>query len=239
MLREWQFSCSEQWVLSVTHSKKQTVYKSKCPQSLEPAYTDAHFPIIHLQYTKNNMRGRLKTNMRGRLKIHIRHATPLPMLLAELAPPQIPSPQVFTLFPKLPSELQLMIWDHAAAGRGERHIIITSADEKLESLDTHGDHHVLHKAQAVAVNLPPLLHTCFQSRALALKHYTLSFETSLKHPVYFDYDKDKLVMVGQQAWDSFVWHDLSSEVTGQCDSDHFSKVSQMIGRRCLETYDSK
>jgi hypothetical protein len=177
--------------------------------------------------------------MRGRLKIFTRHATPLPILLSELAPPQKPSAQVFTLFPDLPPELQLMIWDHAAASRSERSIFITSADEDLKSLDTPDKHHVLHKAQAVGIDPPPLLHACFLSRAAALKHYTLSFETSLKRPVYFDYGKDKLVMVGRQAWDSFVWHDQSSEVAGQCNSDNFFKVSEMIGRRCLQTYDSK
>jgi hypothetical protein len=132
-----------------------------------------------------------------------------------------------------------MIWYHAAADRSQRSIFVLSANEDLKSLDPHGKLHVLHKARAIGVDPPAPLHACFLSREAALKHYTLSFEGSLKRPVYFDYGKDKLIMVDQQAWDSFDWHDQSSEVAGESESDNFSKVSGMIGRRLLQTPDSQ
>ncbi|KAK1761425.1 hypothetical protein QBC47DRAFT_28583 [Echria macrotheca] len=85
--------------------------------------------------------------------------------------PSTTTPTEFTLFPSLPAELRLKIWEELLTPRV---ILITCLDSRF--LPTK-------RAQlSHRPSLPPvpiLLHICRESRALALRHYELTFAWKL------------------------------------------------------------
>ncbi|KAH6672408.1 hypothetical protein B0J14DRAFT_564042 [Halenospora varia] len=89
--------------------------------------------------------------------------------------PTNPSPTTFHPFSQLPIELQIQIWEFALSSLPPR---------LLEIHESEGD------PTRCFAPLPSLLHTCHQSRYLALKFYTLSFITSQGRGFYIDYEKD-------------------------------------------------
>lgn len=85
-------------------------------------------------------------------------------------------PNQFTLFPRLPAEIRLLIWNFAC--RVERIIPLLPGLGHLSPLT--------HPTLAV----PPVLHACSDSRRVALKHYNLSF-----HPrLYVNHDYDHIML---------------------------------------------
>ncbi|KAL2074174.1 hypothetical protein VTL71DRAFT_7952 [Oculimacula yallundae] len=100
--------------------------------------------------------------------------------------PLAPPLKRFKFFPRLPAELRLMIWELALPG--ERVVRIQDFPE------------CIHKHQPSAVcrcigskaRVPTLLHVCHESRALALKHYTITFENRMFQPTYFNPNLDIL-----------------------------------------------
>ncbi|KAK0101464.1 hypothetical protein ONS95_006636 [Cadophora gregata] len=95
----------------------------------------------------------------------------------------------FTLFEKLPMELQHMIWWFALPGPRAVHF-------KISGTRGHGFAIASELAIAkvkVTTSIPGVLHAVRDSRAIALKHYQLAFED---HPrvqtMFFNYDHDYL-----------------------------------------------
>ncbi|KAK0719099.1 hypothetical protein B0H67DRAFT_147624 [Lasiosphaeris hirsuta] len=93
-----------------------------------------------------------------------------------MAAPGYTSPPQFTLFPCLPIEIRLIVWEQVCTE--ERIIPLLPGLAHLFP--------ITHPTLAV----PPVLHACSQSRRIALSHYNLSF-----HPqVYTNPDHDRLML---------------------------------------------
>jgi hypothetical protein len=127
------------------------------------------------------------------------------ILESNLGNPNTPSPaDSFTSFPKLPAEVRLKIWSLALPGPR----VITIAPDYSsapEFFDPEHPHSTRYKARACTKPVPALLHCSFESRAVALKSYELSFRTNLqKKPIYFDFRKDSLCMINIPALHSFM-----------------------------------
>lgn len=93
----------------------------------------------------------------------------------------------FTLFNKLPVELRYMIWHFAL--HGPRAVYF-----RLSGSRGHGFVIASQLAQAkikVATSIPGLLYAVRDSRAVALKHYSIAFEHHPKvQTMFFNYDLD-------------------------------------------------
>jgi hypothetical protein len=98
--------------------------------------------------------------------------------------------RTFTLFPNLPSERQLKIWEHAAVSSA-RTIVITSADSTIR--DENGDPTTVYQVTHNPPRVPNLLETCYDSRKIALEEYELAFGAQFSgRPIYFNFDGDIL-----------------------------------------------
>jgi len=117
----------------------------------------------------------------------------------------IPEPlDHFTLFPKLPAELQLKVWGYASQSIAPRSLIVQSANIHLWFTETHRSS-IIERYQARCLQpIPALIHTCHDSREVALKIYRPSFADRLNRPVYFNPSKDTLIMRDEDALESFV-----------------------------------
>ncbi|KAK0624130.1 hypothetical protein B0T14DRAFT_517564 [Immersiella caudata] len=82
----------------------------------------------------------------------------------------------FTVFPGLPTEIRLFIWEHAC--RTERILPLLPGKGHLVP--------AIHPSLAV----PPLLHACSEARAVGLKHY----DTSFHHHIYINHEYDQLML---------------------------------------------
>ena len=95
----------------------------------------------------------------------------------------------FTLFNKLPVELRHIIWHFALPGPRAIHV-------RLSGSRGHGFVIASELAQAkvkVATSIPGVLHAVRDSRAIALKHYSIAFEHHPKvQTMFFNYDLDYL-----------------------------------------------
>ncbi|KAI9642815.1 hypothetical protein NHQ30_008548 [Ciborinia camelliae] len=105
--------------------------------------------------------------------------------------PFLKESHAFCLFPKLPPELQLMIWATAADDRQIVRIKACAEDGSGEG-GFWADY-----------TMPVILHVCQDSRKEALKRYTLSFEGILRNPIYFNYQRDFLNLVGDSTCEHF------------------------------------
>ncbi|KAN0106802.1 hypothetical protein V8E51_009678 [Hyaloscypha variabilis] len=85
-----------------------------------------------------------------------------------------PNSKSFTCFPRLPPELRRLIWKHASFH--SRDVDITASFDRYtlpRDLDFHSSPETFHY---LSISLPPaLLSTTSESRAEALKHYSLDF----------------------------------------------------------------
>lgn len=89
-----------------------------------------------------------------------------------------PEDPVFTLFPDLPIELRLKIWEHAFPGRVVN-LIYDQYHDRFHSFNS---------------TTPMLLHIHRETREMGLKLYQLCFGTESFEPrIYFDFNKDILL----------------------------------------------
>lgn len=105
--------------------------------------------------------------------------------------PYIKSQHSFCLFPKLPAELQLLVW---AAAADERQIVRIKPCAK-DGLGEEGF--------CADYKMPVVLHVCRDSRREALKRYTIIFENILRNPIYFNYQRDFVSLVGSSTCEHF------------------------------------
>lgn len=119
----------------------------------------------------------------------------------------MPSPfqfgDVFTLFRELPLELREMVWKMALP----RPRMVTVSAEQVHPRDitradiwsspyNPGYYNLLSDARAVPCGL---FHACQESRAVALRRYSLAFEGELGTPLYIDWLGDTLCLESFQA----------------------------------------
>ncbi|KAH8784373.1 hypothetical protein BGZ57DRAFT_925369 [Hyaloscypha finlandica] len=112
-------------------------------------------------------------------------------------PVEEPPSLKFTLFPKLPPELRNKIWEFALPG--PRKITI----ETWDCVIVHVKLQHRHRQQQNKSDIPVTLHVCRDSRAIALKHYSLAFSYRLLRAVYFDFEIDTLHLVDEYALRAF------------------------------------
>ncbi|KAF7932662.1 uncharacterized protein EAE98_003961 [Botrytis deweyae] len=105
--------------------------------------------------------------------------------------PYFKSRRSFCLFPRLPAELQLMIWAAAADDRQIVRIKPCAEDGSGEE-GFRGDY-----------IMPVVLHVCRDSRKEALKKYTVIFKGILRNPIYFNYQQDYVSLVGSSTCEHF------------------------------------
>ncbi|PMD14651.1 hypothetical protein NA56DRAFT_369102 [Hyaloscypha hepaticicola] len=88
----------------------------------------------------------------------------------------------FTCFDKLPFELREMVWKFALPG--PRTITVSKTDKSVPQVKTN----------AKGILPTPLMHTCHESRQLALQRYKPAFSVFLEgnKDIYFDWERDCL-----------------------------------------------
>lgn len=114
-----------------------------------------------------------------------------------------PEMEVFTLFPKLPIELRLKIWEEACYNERDVHVVVILLFE-----DLHNEYKPVFGYRSSSI-LTAVLHTSSESRQEALKYYQLSlgteFEivtrgirasTKIEPTVYINPDSDRLWLRG-------------------------------------------
>jgi hypothetical protein len=94
----------------------------------------------------------------------------------------------FHRFEKLPAELQFIIWGHATQNLEPR---IVKVGLKCETAYNTNATYV------AKYPIPALLHTCSDSRVIALKTYKPYFAKILQGPIYFHPEKDTLFVDGE------------------------------------------
>ncbi|KAK6581999.1 hypothetical protein PZA11_005696 [Diplocarpon coronariae] len=127
-----------------------------------------------------------------------------------------------TGFPRLPIELQLIIWDHVEI---EPSIITVNPFKEL--FEDEKSHHPAEPFFACSYRVPAIFHACHNSRQIALKSHPLLFGGgSISRPVFgspmpFNTDKDVLLFHDSAVLSPFV---LSSFQAG-FDSIHHLAIS--------------
>lgn len=112
-------------------------------------------------------------------------------------------PETFTKFPDLPPEIRREIWKYLLPGPRVIHI--------MGSPRTNGGQCFVNTTET-----PKLLHICQESRVLTLERYRLSFEPHLRHPIYFDFSSDALLLQNEKVLSMFFERSkgsITSEVT--------------------------
>jgi hypothetical protein len=146
-----------------------------------------------------------------------------------MAKPSNPHLRTFTCFPRLPLELQRMVWGFALPA--PRTITIISTDFTIRDAKgwTVRKYCVAHNAPSV----PSLLHACQESRKVALKTYHLTFRPQLRgNPIYFDFQSDTLCLKDENALLSFFGGYSNFDATGMV-GDAKEKVCHLaIGGFC-------
>jgi hypothetical protein len=93
--------------------------------------------------------------------------------------------QTFHLFPLLPTELRLKIWEHTILPRVLK---ITSASDPLLILSDTRD-----RRYRTPTPPPTILHVCQESRDISLSTYTLGFASEeFEVSIYIDYEIDSV-----------------------------------------------
>ncbi|KAK0705334.1 hypothetical protein B0H67DRAFT_499190 [Lasiosphaeris hirsuta] len=114
-------------------------------------------------------------------------------------------PQTFTCFPTLPTELRFKIWESVIQ---PRIVLAACFDSRFAA---HKQTQLSTRPRRRAV--PILLHICQESRALAQKHYSLTFSWKIPHRlaapeagglpgagparVWFNFAQDALLLLGE------------------------------------------
>jgi hypothetical protein len=106
----------------------------------------------------------------------------------------------FQIFQKLPTELRYAIWKLCIVPR-----IITIKNASYEEIRkrymfTETVYVTIVAAEAKNA-VPAILHACQESRALALREWSLEFEPQLGRPIYFNWKRDTLFT---ENWDDVV-----------------------------------
>ncbi|QSZ31752.1 hypothetical protein DSL72_001320 [Monilinia vaccinii-corymbosi] len=105
--------------------------------------------------------------------------------------PYFKANHAFSLFPRLPPELRLMIWAAAADERQIVRIIPCSEDGSGE------------EGFQADYTMPVILQVCRDSRNEALKKYAVIFGGILRDPIYFNYQRDFICLVGTSTYEHF------------------------------------
>jgi hypothetical protein len=113
--------------------------------------------------------------------------------------------QEFTLFPKLPAELRLQIWDLASTGSNVVTVEIDWEPHDPDIIWARSPPYVgpLTKYSFENSPTPPIhLQVNMESRTYALKSYQLAFDCSIlgNRPKYFNFSKDVLRIKNKRLW---------------------------------------
>jgi hypothetical protein len=112
---------------------------------------------------------------------------------------------LFTKFPDLPDELQVLIWEFAVVGAGPRLVeIITRplARKQPCQMETEAAENSTPKPKWGITSdcpTPPLLLACYTSYDIASKHYQKAFKLDGRQNLretYFDFERDILYLTG-------------------------------------------
>jgi hypothetical protein len=112
---------------------------------------------------------------------------------------------LFTKFPNLPDELQVLIWEFAIVGAGPRLVeIITRplARKQPCQMETEAAENSTPKPKWGITSdcpTPPLLLACYTSYEIASKHYQKAFKLDGRQNLretYFDFERDILYLTG-------------------------------------------
>ncbi|CAD6445183.1 095b59a0-0c03-48a1-95f8-4ab0b8fa3788 [Sclerotinia trifoliorum] len=126
--------------------------------------------------------------------------------------PNFKARSLFYLFPRLPTELKLMIWAEAA---DDRQIV------RIKPRARDGTEHEGFRADYA---MPVVLHVCRDSRREALKRYTVIFKGILRNPIYFNYQRDYVSLVGSTTCEHF--EILSGEDSSIC--EEIQKIQNVL-----------
>ena len=151
---------------------------------------------------------------------------------SEVFLPPIETPIAFPGFPKLPAELQTLIWQHSIP---EPNVVtMRKAKEKMKVI---GDgQYILSgpRAKASWRQFPAILHTCQLSRATGLTRYRPAIEKQLGCPLLFDFSQDLLLMTNFNTFAYFV----GFPVAPQWDPDQYFDCPEADDIRFLAIVDS-
>lgn len=94
----------------------------------------------------------------------------------------------FELFPRLPTEIRLKVWQFATNGCDARIVQV-----KIKNLVTKYSEHGRGVVFSSATPIPGVLHACSESREVALCRYRLSMSSFASGPrIFLDYSSDTI-----------------------------------------------
>lgn len=99
---------------------------------------------------------------------------------------------MFTLFPNLPKELQLLIWSVVKSAPQVIHVTVSKKWETASAQELSGPTEPDPWFRIDNYKPPELLHVCHDSRMQALKSYLPAFPTQLARPIYMNFKRDRL-----------------------------------------------
>jgi hypothetical protein len=109
----------------------------------------------------------------------------------------------FRKFATFPKEIRDMIWDKSFRALPPQAVIISvdlAEIKKVEEARQSYNKTKVYRARA-DYQIPVLMHTCQESRAVGLKKYSIAFREQLcGKPVLFDYEKDVLLFTSKAAF---------------------------------------
>jgi hypothetical protein len=147
----------------------------------------------------------------------------------------------FTLFPSLPTELRLKVWENAMP---ENRVVTVTVDRhsgyhRRDSTEFHNEGCFKSPGYALGhASLPLVFQINHESRSVGLKHYKLSFfEVFAGRPVYFDFTKDTLHLLN---WETFHPRKKDGENLCKCANANDQVVQELQGKlRHLVVSDTK
>lgn len=174
-----------------------------------PQHHPSSTNIQYLQSISRNLRGSPQNGNHTFAQLNMSR---FQSLLAQLPRLQSKLPktlEVFTLFPNLPIELRIMIWDLAAMESRVLSLFETKDETGITRNQCHkacsatGKHSLLFLSRSSWISslitlivdqpdIPPLLHACRESREQGLRHYTKSHD-AYGQDLYINLGADTLV----------------------------------------------
>ncbi|PVH84847.1 hypothetical protein DL98DRAFT_528262 [Cadophora sp. DSE1049] len=126
--------------------------------------------------------------------------------------------KTFTQFPKLPTEIRLMVWELVLPG--ERVVRIE------EFTNTGRRHKPCASCRCIGSRacVPTLLHVNHETRHLALKSYTVTFKNRLLKPTYFNPNLDILLFASVDAFIKFAEPVMLSHTLNLLDVSPFTEL---------------
>jgi hypothetical protein len=154
----------------------------------------------------------------------------------------------FPKFPKLPSEIRMRIFEYAILGWGSNNVLVSCRNREDGfpksptplTVDADGSipqRNIPHDwpwELRVRYKIPPLLQTNYESRVVAKRIYKLSFGFQLNHErgVWFDFDRDKLIMQSGGAFDFFK-HGVEDNEKDRSEAKKVEKALRYLGIRAM------